>query len=162
MVVYVDELNLQRLPQHGGKCRLGYCQPCTHFSLLQIAALAGLTAALGADVSQYAIPSYTTNSTCPTDNTAGGILGSSIGQLMATANMDASFYSWVGCNCLVGSDDRLYEIDISGNVQQIFIVKTGSVLHVMHQASNTCIDICMVMFSMQQHSMRCQHDHMSM
>lgn len=103
-------------PQNIGKYRPGYL-PCTHFSLLQVTALASLTASVGVDVSQYAIPNYTTNSTCPTDNTAGGILGSSIGQLTATANMESSFYSWVGCNCSDPNAQRSYDIDTSGDVQ---------------------------------------------
>ena len=94
-----------------------------HASVLsaQITALSALTAAVGTDVSKYAKSNYTTNSTCPTDNTAGGILGDSIGQLTATANMDSSFYSWVGCNCSNGDVERLYNIDTSGDVQYILI-----------------------------------------
>lgn len=86
-------------------------------SFPQITALSALTAALGTDVSKYAVSNYTTNSTCPTDNTAGGILGDSIGQLTASANMDSSFYSWVGCNCSDGNNERLYDIDSSGDIQ---------------------------------------------
>ena len=93
--------------------------PC---SFLQVTALSALTAALGTDVSKYANSNYTTNSTCPADNTAGGILGDSIGQLTATANMDSSFYSWVGCNCSNGDDERQYDIDTSGDVQYILMI----------------------------------------
>ena len=87
-------------------------------SLLQITVLSALSSVLGTDTSryQYSAGGYTTNSTCPTDGTAGGILGESIGQLTATANMDSSFYGWVGCNCSSLSQERVYEIATSGDV----------------------------------------------
>ena len=69
------------------------------------------------DASSYAASfNYTTNYTCPTDNTAGGINGPSIGQLVATVNLDANFYSWAGCNCSSGSDSRVYSIASNGEI----------------------------------------------
>ncbi len=65
---------------------------------------------------------YTTNSSCPTDNTAGGILGPSIGALTATVNVDSTFYSWVGCNCSVGTQERKYTIDTEGEALERWAV----------------------------------------
>ncbi|KAL3137643.1 hypothetical protein ABBQ38_004919 [Trebouxia sp. C0009 RCD-2024] len=89
------------------------------FLASQITAYAGLISLFGSDVSLYTGGDYVTNSSCPTDSTAGGILGPSVGQLTATANMDPSFYSWVGCNCSSASRERVYSITTGGDGQNI-------------------------------------------
>ena len=77
-------------------------------------------ASLSAQITAYStyVGNYTSNTSCPTDSTAGGINGPSIGQLTATANLDSSFYSWVGCNCSSQSQERVYGIEESGMLQQ--------------------------------------------
>lgn len=88
------------------------------FVLQIVSILSEFSAVFGSYLSDAAefsvLTDYTTNSSCPTDNTAGGILGPSIGQLTATVNVDSNFYSWVGCNCSTGSDNRVYSIATDG------------------------------------------------
>ncbi|DBA91536.1 TPA: hypothetical protein ACH3X1_003159 [Trebouxia sp. C0004] len=66
--------------------------------------------------SSFVTYAYTSNYSCPTDGTAGRILGPSIGQLVATVNVDSDFYSWVGCNCSTVNDERVYAIADNGTV----------------------------------------------
>ena len=118
-------------------CKSGICQ-LLHMGwvyFLQITAYAGLISSFGSDVSLYTSGDYVTNSSCPTDSTAGGILGPSVGKLTATANMDPSFYGWVGCNCSSASRERVYNIATSGDAQSTLPrpVPTISAISVMHK-----------------------------
>lgn len=92
----------------------------SEFSVVLSALLGGVTT----DLNAFADLNYTSNFSCPTDGTAGGIKGPSIGQLTATVSMDSSFYSWVGCNCSDGNDDREYTISSSG--EQPALMHMGS------------------------------------
>jgi len=75
-----------------------------------------LFASILGDFTGFVGTTYTSNYSCPTDGTAGSILGPSIGQLVATVNVDDSFYSWVGCNCSTLSDERVYAIASNGEL----------------------------------------------
>lgn len=68
------------------------------------------------EFSSYLGTTYTSNYSCPSDGTAGSILGPSLGQLVATVNVDDSFYSWVGCNCSTANDERVYAIADNGEL----------------------------------------------
>ena len=102
---------------------------CSCLQITQI--LSGFAVYFGASVSSSVsaygsyIGNYTSNSSCPTDSTAGGISGPSIGQLTATANLDSSFYSWVGCNCSNESQERAYDIQNSGTAHSQLATSTS-------------------------------------
>lgn len=80
------------------------------FGSVLVQLLGGVTSTL----SSFGALNYTSNFSCPTDGTAGGIKGPSIGQLTASVTMDPAFYSWVGCNCSNGGNDRNYTISDTG------------------------------------------------
>lgn len=84
--------------------------------------LSYLLGGVTADLSSFAELNYTSNFSCPTDGTAGGIKGPSIGQLTASVSIDPIFYSWAGCNCSDASDDRNYAISSTGNHRMHFAV----------------------------------------
>lgn len=69
---------------------------------------------VSSDLSAFGGLDYTSNFSCPTDGTAGGIKGPSIGQLTATASLDPTFYSYAGCNCSQLSANRNYNISSAG------------------------------------------------
>jgi len=81
-----------------------------------IAAYGSLFESVLGEASSFVGTTYTSNYSCPTDGTAGSILGPSLGQLVSTVNVDDSFYSWVGCNCSTTSDERVYAIADNGEL----------------------------------------------
>ena len=80
------------------------------------------------DFSGFVGTTYTSNYSCPTDGTAGSIMGPSIGQLVATVNVDDSFYSWAGCNCSTQGDERVYAIADNG---ELFCTSSSYCLHML-------------------------------
>ena len=82
----------------------------TEFGSVLVSILGGVSS----DLSAFADLNYTSNFSCPTDGTAGGIRGPTIGQLTATASLDPTFYSYAGCNCSDVTANRSYTITSAG------------------------------------------------
>ena len=87
-----------------------------------------LFASILGDATAFTSTTYTSNYSCPTDGTAGSIMGPSIGQLVATVNVDDSFYSWAGCNCSTQGDERVYAIADNG---ELFCTSSSYCLHML-------------------------------
>lgn len=108
--------------------------------LLQITALLSQAGSLFESVLGDAVlyldsSTYTSNSSCPTDGTAGSILGPSIGQLVPTVNLDSNFYSWVGCNCSLGTYARVYDIAADGELTVHLVPQASYVVGSMAQCA---------------------------